>query len=470
MSPPIDDKIKAKIKALLNQAESEAREQTDSGTGESLSANTGAALLYAKKARELAEKYHLELSEIANQKDKPLDYIPPTTDITTIINPLHRSNARIRPRMIWFEDLAQIVAKAYYCRAGVDYSGNVFIVGLDFDRELAEQVFLNLAEVAFRLCPIERNKTQKSIGMPSFKQTIYTELKEWPGEEIFDNSFHAGFREQLEEIYAENGQDTSSIAADEFLEKNYPSPVAGVYYYYSCDNNTNYYGFDKSGNLWPELQINEICKKIGKMAARFTTKKVAATKEQAISQQQSLIKQQSIAKNNQDSTEIIVLLDASGSMYEDLMEEAKKGAINYAKEVLKDEKTSIGLVAFDHKIRKNLLPSKDLGKFIETANPVLGLGSTDMVLAFNQARMNLKRRNARQVIMLITDGIPDDQTKTLSVANNIKRQGIEIMAIGTSGCNQAFLDKITSKKGLGLLVSNSEFGEGIKRMAGMLTA
>lgn len=463
MSPPIDDKIKNRIAALLKQAESEAREQTDSGTGEKLSVNTGAAFLYAEKARELAEKYHLELSEIANRKEKPLDYVAPIIDITTIINPLHRANARIRPRMIWFEDLAQIVAGAYYCRAGVDDSGNVFFVGLDFDRELAEQVFINLAEVAFRLLPIEMKKTKTGIGIPSFRPTIYNDLKAWPGDEVFESSFHAGFREQLAEIYAKNNQNTSSIAADEFIAKIYPN---------------NYgYSADRWGTRvkWPEIELNEVCKEIGKRSARFSTKKVAATKESAIANQQALIQQQKIVRENLEGTEAILLLDNSGSIYSDLQKEVVEGANGYANSALEDRKTSVGIVTFSSNVDDFLAPTQNLGLIKEATNKIYSLsqGSTNMLAAFNRAKISFKSKaTIRKVIVLITDGMPDygQESQLINLAKELKRIGVEIMAIGTSGADQAFLDKITSKKGLGLLVSNSEFGEGIKKMAGMLNA
>lgn len=464
MSPPIDDKIRNRIAALLKQAESEAREQTDSGTGEKLSANTGAAFLYAEKARELAKKYHLELSDVASQQVKPLDYVPPIIDVTTIINPLHRANARIRPRMIWFEDLAQVVAGAYYCRAGVDENGNVFLVGLDFDRELAEQVFINLAEVAFRLMPIEMKKTKTGIGIPSFKPTIYNELKEWPGDEIFESSFHAGFREQLAEIYAKNNQNTSSIAADEFITR-IPNN-----YGYSIDR---YYGYERI--KWPEIEINDICKEIGKRSARFTTKKVAATKESAIANQQALIQQQKVARENIEGTEAILLLDNSGSISADLQKEVVEGANGYANTALEDKKTSVGIVTFSSDVDDFLSPTQNFGMIKESTHKIYSLsqGSTNMLAAFNRAKLSFKSKmTIRKVIVLITDGMPDygQENQLINLAKELKRQGIEIMAIGTSGADQDFLNKITSAKGFGLLTSNSEFGEGIKKMAGMLNA
>lgn len=454
-----NEKIKLKIKALLAQAESESKEQIDSSTGEKAGyANIAASLAFAKKAQELAKKYHLDLNALANKQESTIEYVPPVVDQSVILNPFYRSNARRRERMFWFEELAKVVAKGYFCKAGVNSSNEVFIVGLDFDREVCEMVFLNLAEAANKLEPIELKKAKKAVGLPSMNKDALI-LDVWCGDEIFTDSFHAGFREQVAEIYKDNEQETSSIAVEEYYNNINFWDLASDY---SASLSSSY-------SLSSVPPINETVKEIGKRAGRVLSKKVGATKEEALNKQNQLIKSQQVNRANLEGTEIIIILDASGSMYEELMNEAKTGAINYAKEVIND-KTSVGLVIFDHRIRKNLSPTKNIEQFQSSINGIRGEGSTDMVLAFNQARMKLKNKNVRQVVMLITDGIPDSVSKTIALANNMKRQGIEIMAIGTSGCNQEFLDKITNKKGMGLLVSNSDFGSGIKSMAGLLGA
>lgn len=445
-----NEKIKLKIKALLAQAESESQEQTDSRTGEKAGyTNIAASLAFAKKAQELAKKYHLDLNELASKQESTIAYVPPVVEQSVIYNPFRRSNARRKERMFWFEELAKVVAKGYFCKAGVNNDGEVFIVGLDFDREVCEMVFLNLATTANKLEPIELKKAKKAVGLPSINKDALI-LDIWCGDDTFSESFHVGFREQITEIYKDNEQETNSIAVEEYFSK------------------INFWELSSSDGIY-KYGINETAKEIGKRAGRVMAKKVGVTKEEAISKQNALIKQQVLAREALgEGGDVILLLDRSVSMGGDRIIEAKEGAIGFATDAINNKKFMVSVIDFGTGSTEAIGFSDNLEQIKEKVNNINVSGSTDMVSAFERARSMFKVKAIRRTICLITDGQPNDYTGTIRVVDNIKRQGIEIMAIGTAGADKEFLDKICSRKGLGLLVSENDFQGGIRRMAGLL--
>ncbi|MCK5415856.1 VWA domain-containing protein [Candidatus Parcubacteria bacterium] len=71
-------------------------------------------------------------------------------------------------------------------------------------------------------------------------------------------------------------------------------------------------------------------------------------------------------------------------------------------------------------------------------------------------------KNGQRMIVIATDGEPDNADKTLKIAIVAKNKGIKIICIGTDGADEQFLKKLFSKEKLGIKVPVNNFGKAIE--------
>jgi uncharacterized protein YegL len=77
-------------------------------------------------------------------------------------------------------------------------------------------------------------------------------------------------------------------------------------------------------------------------------------------------------------------------------------------------------------------------------------GVTNMAEAFILARTRLAEHTCHREIMLVTDGMPNndgDPALTIVEAMKARLNGIIINAIGTEDVNESFLNKLTESNG-----------------------
>ncbi|MBV6519537.1 MAG: hypothetical protein DCC43_02795 [Candidatus Brocadia sp.] len=165
---------------------------------------------------------------------------------------------------------------------------------------------------------------------------------------------------------------------------------------------------------------------------------------------------------------VYLLVDCSGSMAEgNKLEQAKHGAIGFAKEALEKE-YSVGLIQFSSGAEHLLELQNELTCLNTKVGSMTASGSTNMAAAIKIARDSLADKAGKKVICVITDGMPDDKKATFEAANELRMQGVEIMAIGTDDANKEFLEELANRKDLSLKVLRDELERGIISMAKML--
>ncbi|TVM00487.1 MAG: hypothetical protein CV087_14070 [Candidatus Brocadia sp. WS118] len=170
----------------------------------------------------------------------------------------------------------------------------------------------------------------------------------------------------------------------------------------------------------------------------------------------------------QRSRNVYLLVDCSGSMAEgNKIEQAKRGAIGFAKEALGME-YSVGLIQFASQAEQLLEPQSDLTSLNTTVENLSASGSTNMADAIKIARDNLLDKAGDKVICLITDGMPDDKKTTLEAADELRTLGVEIMTLGTDDADKEFLEELATRKELSCKVSREQLERGIISMAKML--
>ena len=96
-------------------------------------------------------------------------------------------------------------------------------------------------------------------------------------------------------------------------------------------------------------------------------------------------------------------------------------------------------------------------------------GSTNLTAALRLALSNLSdRRQTRRVVIVATDGYPDDADTALEIAAVVKTEGIEILVVGTDDADRRFLEKLASRPESAIVTSGSQIGTGIVAVSKLL--
>jgi len=161
---------------------------------------------------------------------------------------------------------------------------------------------------------------------------------------------------------------------------------------------------------------------------------------------------------------VYVLLDCSTSMVGDKIEQAKKGALSYAKDAL-SKGYLIGLITFSSEADHVCEPQKQLSVLKRNLEGIVALGTTNMTEAIHLATMKLRSKIGHRAIVIATDGMPDEKSTALEAAQKAKENGIQIDAIGTDDADQYFLKKLASRPELGIKVPREQFEKGIASAA-----
>lgn len=140
--------------------------------------------------------------------------------------------------------------------------------------------------------------------------------------------------------------------------------------------------------------------------------------------------------------DIALLIDCSGSMSGENLEDAKKAAISFLNN-FRIPNGRAGLISFPggiiHSIHYDFDAIKSKVKTLDAYN---GTPMTEALeLAHKQVLVSGEHDN---VIVLLSDGAPDDPSTAESSAATAKKKGIEIITIGVSGADEKFLKTIAS--------------------------
>ncbi len=164
---------------------------------------------------------------------------------------------------------------------------------------------------------------------------------------------------------------------------------------------------------------------------------------------------------------VLLLIDCSGSMSGDKIEQARKGAIDFASTAI-EKGYLVGLISFDTNATLLSNPVQDLLALESTLQELYASGTTNMTDAVRIARDILKKYMGRKAICIVTDGAPNEPKSVINETHLARMEGIDIMAIGTDDANWDFLKKIVSRTELAVMVESRELSRGMENMAKML--
>ncbi len=175
-----------------------------------------------------------------------------------------------------------------------------------------------------------------------------------------------------------------------------------------------------------------------------------------------------LANFTRDWGNIYLLLDCSGSMKHKKLDYAKAGIMDFARDAFKKEYL-VGLIKFGDNAETLCEPTGDIAVLQEKLAGMRPGGSTNMTSAIMSAHLKLNSFKGPKVIVIATDGMPDNVKTSLEAAESAKLDGIEMITIGTEDAKVEFLKKLASRSELSAQVSNDKFGQAISSASLLLT-
>jgi len=166
------------------------------------------------------------------------------------------------------------------------------------------------------------------------------------------------------------------------------------------------------------------------------------------------------AQFEQNWGKVYMVLDCSGSMAGYKIGQAKRGVVDFAKDAVR-KKYLVGLIKFDTNATHLSEPTQEIGALESHMRGLAASGTTNMARAIRMAHESLRRLTGSRVMVIATDGQPDNVEDSLDAGKSAKRDGIEIITIGTDDAVQEFLKKLASRSDLGTKVSSDMFAKAI---------
>lgn len=165
---------------------------------------------------------------------------------------------------------------------------------------------------------------------------------------------------------------------------------------------------------------------------------------------------------------VYLLLDHSTSMGEATkMTQLRVGAVRFFLEALQRE-YAVGAVAFGDEARVVHGADRDAQRFWRRLRRLRPYGRTNMVAALDVGARRLRRRGGHRVLILITDGKPDDREGTLAAAARARASGLRLVTIGTDRADEAFLRRLAGHPELARYARGADLADAMAATASHL--
>jgi Mg-chelatase subunit ChlD len=163
---------------------------------------------------------------------------------------------------------------------------------------------------------------------------------------------------------------------------------------------------------------------------------------------------------------VLLLLDTSGSMAGNKIEQAKSGAVDFAHSAsAKGYATALGVFA-DRAVMvcDPVTDSAMLAHKIAKLNVGMVGGTTDLGAGLLLAG----KFTELAAVVVVTDGASNDNKSALDAAATLKSRGVEIICIGTDDADRAFLALLATRSDLATYVPAQHLSSAITGASRML--
>jgi len=166
---------------------------------------------------------------------------------------------------------------------------------------------------------------------------------------------------------------------------------------------------------------------------------------------------------------VYLLLDVSVSMKGKKLADAIEGAIGFAEDAMK-KNYAVGIIRFSENSEVVWNPSRDPLPLATAARRLEIDAGTLINPPLLIAHKKLASVPLKRAAVLFTDGQAQDQTDAVSTAETLKKDGIDIITIGTEDADLVFLRRIASRDDLAVATTTRQIANAIRKSAGLLSS
>ena len=164
----------------------------------------------------------------------------------------------------------------------------------------------------------------------------------------------------------------------------------------------------------------------------------------------------------------LLAIDRSGSMSGPKIEMAKKGAADHADRALL-EGYQVGVIAFGDTTDQACDFSTDRQQLLTGIDGIKTEIGTHLLPALQLAQGTLGTKAGIRVLVVFTDGMVASSARCLEVADALKTNGVQIIAVGTPDANRDFLEALASDNNI-LVRPDHQIANAIRDASRMLPA
>lgn len=162
---------------------------------------------------------------------------------------------------------------------------------------------------------------------------------------------------------------------------------------------------------------------------------------------------------------VYLVLDHSTSMADPgKMDQLRNGALRFFLEAVQRD-YAVGAVAFAGAAQLISGAGLDAHRFWRKLHALRPYGRTAMAAGLRLGLFRLRFRMGRKVLILITDGVPDDRGATIEAARVARARGVTLIPIGTGNADHDFLASLAGRPELTMHVETGRLAGAIAGVA-----
>jgi len=167
--------------------------------------------------------------------------------------------------------------------------------------------------------------------------------------------------------------------------------------------------------------------------------------------------------------DFMLLLDISGSMYDEPLREATQACEILFNDMIDFSVHRMGFITFETYTRRLVPLTQDKNRLKNALRNLSAGGGTNLADALRCADEDLAESSNIKIVIIVTDGQPFDEDFTLDYAERMKKSGIRIITIGAGDeVKESFIQRISSPNDAYKIDNMSELPETFKIALGSI--